>query len=320
MLTLNQNAAELCELLLKDRDVLGIATSNSPCGTRLIDCGIAANGGLEAGRRLAEICMAGLGRVQFVPSNLEFTSGLAVLTTTDRPVAACMASQYAGWQIAAGKYFAMGSGPMRAAAAKEALFEKIGHTEKPDVAVGILETRKVPPDELCRELAGQCGVKPERLTLLLAPTASLAGSVQIVARTVETALHKLVELEFDLGRVVSGFGTAPLPPASADDVVAIGRTNDAILYGGEVTLFVRGDDASLEEIGPRVPSGASSDHGQPFLAIFEHYKRDFYQIDPHLFSPATVTLSNLDTGHTYSFGHTLPRVIHESFDVRPLRP
>ncbi|MEX0678110.1 MAG: methenyltetrahydromethanopterin cyclohydrolase [Pirellulales bacterium] len=320
MFNLNLRAAELCDALAGERQWLRVGVTTSNSGTRLIDCGVSAAGGLETGRRLAEICLAGLGRVQFVPSTLEFTSGLAVMTTTDQPVAACMAAQYAGWQIAAGKYSAIGSGPMRAAAAREPLFDKIGYTEKPDVAVGVLETRKLPPDDVCRELASQCGVPPEKLTLLVAHSASLAGTVQIVARSVETALHKLFELEFDLDRVQSGFGTAPLPPVSADDVTAIGRTNDAILYGAEVTLYVRGDDASLEAIGPRVPSGASADHGQPFAAIFERYHRDFYQIDPHLFSPAKVTLGNLDTGHSFCFGHTLPRVIHESFDVRQITP
>jgi methenyltetrahydromethanopterin cyclohydrolase len=212
----------------------------------------------------------------------------------------------------------MGSGPMRAAAAKESLFDAIGCVEKPAVAVGILETRTVPGDEVCRELASACGVAAGSLTLLVAPTASLAGSVQIVARSVETTMHKLFELGFDLHRVVSGCGTAPLPPASADDLVAIGRTNDAILYGGDVTLWVRGDDASLEAVGPKVPSGASHDYGQPFASIFEKYNRDFYKIDPHLFSPAVITLANLDTGHTFRFGHTLPRVIHESFDIRQI--
>ena len=83
-----------------------------------------------------------------------------------------------------------------------------------------------------------------------------------------------------------------------------------------MTLWVRGDDASLQSIGPRVPSGASSDYGRPFAVIFERYERDFYKIDPHLFSPAVVTLANLDTGHTFRFGQTLPRVLHESFDIR----
>ena len=302
--------------MAEDRLRLRIGLQTSGGGTRLIDCGIGVPGGLEAGRRLAEICLAGLGRVDFVPSPIELATGLAVMVTTDHPVAGCMASQYAGWRIAAGKFFAMGSGPMRAAAAQEPIFAKIGFQERPEVAVGILESRKLPPDEVCQDLARQCGVAAENLTLLVAPTASLAGSVQVVARSVETALHKLFELGFDLGRVASGVGVAPLPPASGDDLTAIGRTNDAILYGGEVHLWVHGDDASLESIGPRVPSGASNDYGQPFLAIFEKYHRDFYQIDPHLFSPAVVTLANLDTGHTFRFGHTLPRVIHESFDIR----
>ena len=129
-------------------------------------------------------------------------------------------------------------------------------------------------------------------------------------------MHKLDELQFDLSRVESGTGIAPLPPPAGDDMTAIGRTNDAILYGGEVTLYVRGDDESLEQIGPKIPSCASPDHGQPFAAIFKKYDRDFYKIDPSLFSPAVVTLANLDTGSSFRFGHTLPRVIHESFATR----
>jgi methenyltetrahydromethanopterin cyclohydrolase len=284
MPSLNSQAAVLCDALLGDQRRLRIASQNTASGTRLVDCGISVPGGLEAGRRLAEICLSGLGSVRFVPSSLDNTPGLAVLVTTDHPVAACMASQYAGWQVAAGKYFAMGSGPMRALAAKESLFEKIGYSEKADAAVGILETRQFPPDELCQDLGRQCGVAPDKLTLLVAPTASLAGTIQVVARSVETALHKLFELGFDLSRVASGFGTAPLPPASADDLAAIGRT-----------------------------------HGQPFAAIFERYQRDFYKIDPHLFSPARITFSNLDTGRSFIYGHTVPRVIHESFDLRPAR-
>ncbi len=140
--------------------------------------------------------------------------------------------------------------------------------------------------------------------------------MQVVARSVETALHKLLELGFDLTRVVAGWGTAPLPPAAPDDLAAIGRTNDAILYGGEVMLWVRGDDHSLAAVGPRVPSSASPDHGQPFATIFARYHHDFYKIDPHLFSPAVVTLANLDTGSTFRFGELHPRVIHESFGIR----
>ena len=140
------------------------------------------------------------------------------------------------------------------------------------------------------------------MTLLVAPTASLAGGVQIVARSVETALHKLAELGFDLARIVSAHGTAPLPPVAADDLAAIGRTNDAILYGARVVLYVTGDDASLEAIGPQVPSSASRDHGEPFAAIFARYNHDFYAVDPHLFSPAEVVFQNIETGRVHAFG------------------
>jgi methenyltetrahydromethanopterin cyclohydrolase len=315
-LQLNARASALCDALVDDRKQLAIGVANSPAGCRLIDCGIDVPGSLETGRRLAEICLAGLGRVELVPTEHTFGVETAVAVATEQPVAACMASQYAGWQIAEGKYFAMGSGPMRAAAGKEVLFDAIGFREQPDCAVGVLETRKFPPDELCRKLAEQCHVPVDRLTLLAAPTASPAGTVQIVARSVETALHKLFELGFDLKRVERGQGVAPLPPVADDDLAAIGRTNDAILYGGSVTLWVRGEDASLAEIGARVPSSASRDFGEPFASIFKRYNQDFYAIDPHLFSPALIHFVNLDTGKAHTFGQLAPEVVSRSFGDR----
>jgi methenyltetrahydromethanopterin cyclohydrolase len=204
---------------------------------------------------------------------------------------------------------------MRAAAAREPLFEKLPLREKTDEAVGVLETRQFPTPEVCRDVAEKCGVAPNRLTLCLAPTASQAGTLQVAARSVETALHKLLELGFDVAQIESGYGTAPLPPVAKDDLAAIGRTNDAILYGAQVTLWVRGDDAEFESVGRKVPSSASPDHGRPFIEIFKRAGGDFYQIDPHLFSPAVVTLMNLRTGNSFRFGHTVPRVIHESFGI-----
>ena len=201
--------------MASDARQLRIVAGKSPCGARLIDCGILAEGGLEAGRHLAKVCLAGLGRVEFVRAADEFGTGIAVTVATDHPVAACMASQYAGWRIAGEEFFAMGSGPMRASAGREDLFGTIGNREQSDVAVGVLETAKLPPEAVCRDIARQCAVTPQNLTLLVAPTASLAGSIQVVARSVETALHKLFELGFDLSRIVSGFGVAPLPPTSA---------------------------------------------------------------------------------------------------------
>ncbi|MBC20369.1 MAG: methenyltetrahydromethanopterin cyclohydrolase [Planctomycetaceae bacterium] len=282
-------------------------------GACVLDCGIDVPGSVEAGRLLSLVTLSGLGRVEVVPGPPTIAGGPFVQVTTDQPVAGCMASQYAGWEIREGDFFAMGSGPMRAAANREKIFEDIGYAEKPNCAVGVLETGRFPGADVVQSIAAACHVKPVDLVLLLAPTASQAGTLQVVARSVETALHKLYELGFDLDRIESGWGLAPLPPVAPDDLSAIGRTNDAILYGGQVTLWVRGDDASLEAIGPQIPSCSSSDHGQTFAEIFARYEHDFYKIDPHLFSPARIRLVNLDSGQSFSFGDTLPGVLQSSF-------
>jgi methenyltetrahydromethanopterin cyclohydrolase len=315
MPSLNECAHELCNAMAADAASLGIVVSTLSCGTRLIDCGVKVPGSLEAGRRLAQVCLSGLGDV-FIAAARDAAGSHEVSVATKEPVAACMASQYAGWEVKGEKFFAVGSGPMRAAACREEIFKGIGNCERPDVCVGVLETRKVPPDDACKNLADKCRITPDKLTLLIAPTSSIAGTVQIVARSVETALHKLHVLGFDLSRVVSGFGKAPLPPVANDDLVAIGRTNDAILYGGHVILSVRGDDASIAEIGPRVPSNSSPDYGRPFAEIFSRYNNDFYRIDPMLFSPGSVVFVNVDTGQRHEFGRLAPDVLAESFSKK----
>jgi methenyltetrahydromethanopterin cyclohydrolase len=315
MLTLNELAwRRYVELTYPERR-LNVSHSIAGCGTDILDCGVKATGGLEAGRRLAEICMAGCGRADIVHGSVGNWRGPVVVVRTDEPVLACLASQYAGWQITGEKFFAMGSGPMRAAAGKEAIFEHLDYREKPDRVVGVLETSKLPPDEVCQRIAADCGVSPKDVVLLVARTASIAGTVQIVARTVETALHKLHTIGYDVKNVVSGMGSAPLPPVAADDLVGIGRTNDAVLYGGEVTLWVRDEDARIAEIGPKVPSCASADFGEPFGAVFERYGRDFYKIDPLLFSPAVITLVNLSSGRAQRFGEVREDVLERSFEV-----
>ncbi len=316
MMNLNERALRRCERLIESADELGVKVHSPDAAPCVIDCGVDARGGLRAGVALAEICLADLAEVRLLPGRPDLGPGPAVQVTTDHPIAACMASQYAGWPIEGDGYFAIASGPMRAARGREELFDSIAGRDAAERVVGILESGKLPPTEIAARIAAECGVEPSRLTLLVARTASIAGSIQVVARSIETCLHKLHVLGFDLTRVHSGYGLAPLPPIAADDLTAIGRTNDAILYGGETTLWVRADDDQLAELGPRIPSAASADHGQPFGRIFARYDHDFYRIDPLLFSPAVVTLVNLDSGRAHRFGHLCPDMLRESFAGR----
>jgi methenyltetrahydromethanopterin cyclohydrolase len=308
-MTLNERASRVADEMERRAEELRIAVSRVG-GARIIDCGGAVTGSLAAGLGLARTCLADLADVVFVQSPF---GGPAVQVTTDEPVRACLASQYAGWQVQVDKFFAMGSGPMRALSAREEIFQHIPGKEESPVAVGVLETRKHPTEEIITNIVTKLPASAESLTLLVAPASSLAGTVQVVARSLETALHKLHELKFDVTQVVSGYGVAPLPPVAKDELAAIGRTNDAILYGGSVTLWVRADDELLEAIGPKVPSSASKDHGEPFAEIYKRYG-DFYKIDPLLFSPAEVEFRNLKSGRCHRFGKLEPGLLRKSYE------
>ena len=311
MTNLNQRALAVVGKMESQAAELRISASRV-AGGRVLDSGVQALGGIEAGLGLARVCLSDLADVAFLPGDASSLNLPSVQVRTDQPVLACMASQYAGWQISVGKYFAMGSGPMRAIYGKEKLFDDIPGRETASAAVGVLETGKLTTEEVIAYLAERLGMPAESITLLAARTASIAGSLQVVARTLEMALHKLHELKFDLNQVVSGMGIAPLPPPAKDDLAAIGRTNDAILYGGRAVVWVQADDDQLAEIGPKVPSSASPEFGALFGELFARYK-DFYKIDPMLFSPAQIVLCNLRSGRMHQFGRMDAEVLRRSF-------
>ncbi len=315
--SLNARAAVLVRNLINDAASLRIEVEKTRDGAVIIDAGIDCAGGIEAGLRIAEICMAGMGRVHLSAGGPFVCAPWMLHVHTSNPVLACLGSQLAGWQLAVGQgpdaFFALGSGPGRALAAKEELFDTIGYRDVADTACLVLEADKRPPPALIETVARDCSIQPSALTLILTPTSSLAGGAQIVARVLEVGLHKLHELRFPLDRVVDGMGTAPLPPPSPSFVEAMGRTNDAIIYGGCVQLFVRGADVDAKKLAEDLPSVGSRDYGRPFAEIFQSYKGDFYAMDRLLFSPALVTVTALDTGRSFTAGKLNPALLERSF-------
>ena len=282
-------------------------------GSRVLDVGVKTPGGLAAGRTLAEICMGGLGHVTFVPLTIGGETWSGVHVWTDHPAASCMASQYAGWIINPDGFFAMGSGPIRAKARVEReLFAKLGYAEDAIRGVLVLEGRTFPTDEMTAWVAAKAGLEPGALMFVVAPTASVAGGVQIVARVIETGLHKMDTLGFDVTRVVNASGTAPIPPVAKNDLRAIGRTNDCILYGGQARFLVDAVDEELAALAERLPASTSPDYGTPFRDIFKRYDNDFYKIDPMLFSPAEVWLTSAASGRTFHAGRLDPDVLRRS--------
>jgi methenyltetrahydromethanopterin cyclohydrolase len=312
-LRMNEAASEIADTMADQADILRVNSFRLPSGARVIDAGVNSPGGIEAGIALAEICMGGLGNVSCTPVQIGNQSYAGLTVWTDHPAVSCMASQYAGWAISVGKYFAMGSGPLRAHARVEReLFEKLSYEEEAEDGVLVLETRSLPTDEVVGSIAEKARLQPVQLTLVVAPTASLAGGVQISARIIETGLHKIETLGFDVRRIIGATGTAPLPPVAKNDLRAIGRTNDCILYGGQARYTVQASDAELEKLAEQVPASGSRDYGTPFYEVFQRYGGDFYKIDPLLFSPAEVWLTSTETGRTFHAGRLNPEVLEAS--------
>jgi methenyltetrahydromethanopterin cyclohydrolase len=308
-LSVNLLARPLVERLLADADALGLRVRRDDTGVHIVDAGIEAPGSVAAGLQVGEICMGGLGHVNLRSGSAGEGWPTWLDVRSSQPVLACLGSQYAGWSLSASKeetggkkFFSLGSGPARALAVKEKLFAELDYRDHASCGVLVLEVDRAPPKIVIDKLLRDCGLAPEALTLILTPTTSLAGTTQVVARVLEVALHKAHELGFALANIVDGAGTAPLPSPSADGVEAMGRTNDAILYGGRVHLTVRGDDAAARELARALPSRNSRDHGRSFAHIFKEVDYDFYKIDGALFAPAEVWVSNIDSGNTWHGG------------------
>ena len=224
--SINKLSQPIVQSLIDNAEALRIGVSHDDSGVRIVDAGINFHGGLEAGRIISEICLGGLGNVSLIHTATAPNWPLSVYVHTSNPVLACLGSQYAGWQLSHGEgkeaFYALGSGPGRAASLREPLYEELSYEDKADSVCLVMEVDKNPPSELLAKMAEQCGVKASNLTVILTPTKSLAGVVQVVARVLETALHKSHELKFPLERIVDGAGSAPLCPPIPDFVQAMG--------------------------------------------------------------------------------------------------
>ena len=320
--SVNKLTQPLVKYLIDNADKLRLKIDVLENGCTIIDAGIKVPGGLEAGRIIAEICMGGMGTVTLNHSAYTENWPLSVNVYSSNPVLACLGSQYAGWSLSHEKYYALGSGPARAMATKlkdgqqepvEALYKELSYTDAFDTTALVIENDAIPPLAIIEKVAAACNVTPSKLTIIVTPTSSLAGGVQVVARVLEVAMHKAHALHFPLDNIIDGSGSAPVCPPHPNFVKAMGRTNDAILFAGQVHLFVKGSDEAAEKLAKELPSSTSKDYGRPFAEIFKQYEYDFFKIDAMLFSPASVIITAVDSGKTFRAGKLDNTLLDQSF-------
>jgi len=123
-------------------------------------------------------------------------------------------------------------------------------------------------------------------------------------------------LGFDPRLITHGCGYAPIAPVHPRFAEAMGRTNDAILYGGVVCYTTSyDDDEKLRDLVDMAPSSASKGYGSPFLEIFKEANYDFYRIDPGLFAPAVLMVNNAKTGSVFKAGRINVEVYKRSIGL-----
>ncbi|NHJ33320.1 MAG: methenyltetrahydromethanopterin cyclohydrolase, partial [Asgard group archaeon] len=188
--------------------------------------------------------------------------------------------------------------------------------DKHNETVIVLETNKYPPDKILSYIAEKCGIVLEGLCVIVTPTTSVAGSTQVSGRSVETAIHKLHDLGFDITTIFSACGIAPIAPIVKKSDVMLGRTNDMLIYGSDVYLQVDyKEDSKLKELLKKTVSSNSPSYGSLFFDIVKEVQGDFYKIDPALFAPARLTINNTTSGKTYSAGRINIEMLRKSVSL-----
>ena len=312
-LSVSNLAKKLVDKLIDNSKELNVLIKKGPLNCTIIDAGIETKGSKEAGKLIAEICMGGLGLINLKKTDTFPHWPLETKVKSKHPVISCLASQYAGWNLSHEKFYALASGPGRAIARREDLFNDLKYEDHFEFVYLVMEVDKTPPKEILEKISNDCIAKTKNIILILTPTQSISGVIQVVSRVSEVGLHKLHTLKFPLENVKEVSGSAPIPPVSNDFITSMGRTNDAILYGGNVELRVSGSDQEINNLAKKLPSISSKDYGKPFAEIFKNYKGDFYAIDPNLFSPGKVSITSLDTGKTFTEGKLNNDLLDKSF-------
>ncbi len=316
MISINREAMKVVHTILDSPDALGVRAARLANGTTVVDMGLEAPGGWLAAKYFTLVTLGGLAEVSYEPFSLGDRMLTAVRVVIDSTQEACVASQIAGWRLEepGTEHAAILSGPGRALNRDpDHYMDYTDYRDDHHEAVVAIQTSRPISESMADAIASGCGVRPEDVYVLYAPNRALVTAVQVAARIVEQSLHRMAEEGFELRRAGAASGYGVIPPLVDDDVLAMGRINDSLLYGGAATIRVDAEDEDCAAVVDRSVSAASDSYGRPFIEIYEEAGRDFYEIPLDLHSPAELHLNNVRTGNTFSAGHINEAVLERSF-------
>ncbi len=317
MVSLNKMTMDVVNEIVTDAEALGCKVHKMDCGVNLVDMGIHVKGSWRAALLFTRASLGNHGIVNLGSFKLNDTYTFSsVEVYVDEPLVSCMGSQIAGWKLGEGEFATIGSGPARATAhvASDWYFEMTDYKDDYEKAVLCIQDVRFPTDAVALEIAKSCNVKPEDTYLLVAPSNCLVGSVQVSARILEQCCHKMFEKNFNAGQIVHMHGSAPIAPIVKDELKAMGRINDALIYGADIEVWVDSDDVSIAKVIHQLAGKTSSpNYGELFEDVFEAAGRDFFYVDHDVHSLGKVQIHNINSGRAFSAGEINYEVLEKSF-------
>ncbi len=309
LFSVNQRAVCIVKDIINNEEELNVKVIKLKNGATVIDMGVEVGGGWIAAKRFCEATIGGLGEIKW--STFHFPGKdltlPAVEAYIDNPIEATLSSQFSGWRVTEMPpneqgIAPIGSGPARAAAYKDRVATSFPYKDTTHEAVLAIQGTQLPDEEVAEKVAADCKISPQNLYILVAPTGSLVGCVQVCARNVEPSMWRMHNKGFDVSKIISGYGISPIPPVTRDELRAMDRVNTCLLYGTSVYYVVDCEDEEIEAVIDSFPLSASYLYGTPFIEIFEKGNRDFYEIDKDVHTVAKFTMNNQRTGRTFSAG------------------
>ena len=228
-----------------------------------------------------------------------------------------MSCQLSGWALPEFKNDAgivpLISGPVRAIVKEDKFAKPFSYQDKSEKVVVVLQDKALPSEELTAYIAKKCKVEPENIFILVAPTGSLVGLVNVISRTLETSLWRLHELGFDVNNVISAWGKAPLPPISKDEYTAMIRANTYIYYGGTAGFVVNCKDEDIERIIEDITLSpkTTKQYGIPFSKLLEEAGGNIFNMTEFCHNVTKVNFYNSFTGNTFVYGKNDQKMLLE---------
>lgn len=238
MESVNQVAVELVDEAIDFADDLGIGVTQLENNATVIDCGVSASGGLEAGVLVAEIQAGGLIVTRTRLDSIDGVPWTDLELECDDPGRLRRVSR-PGNVLRTDGFSGVIGGPVQVL-----LGDSIPPREDEfDFTVVTCYSTDLPGASAARQIAEQTGTPTSGVFFVVCPLDSLSGRAALAATTPSGVLSLIGSAGIDSSEMQAVTARAPIPPRKTS-MVETGI--DAMELGGSVQVFVSRD---VEDVG-----------------------------------------------------------------------